>query len=66
MKWVYELAVYELPEELSDMVLYDFDKLNNKVQLPAGSHIILNLKKANEYGLKCGVMALSVANRIIE
>ena len=42
------------------------DVVKKKVQLPAGSHIILNLKKANEYGLKYGEMALSVVNRIIE
>jgi hypothetical protein len=28
MKRVYELDVYQLAEELSDMVWYDFDKLN--------------------------------------
>jgi len=42
------------------------DVVKKKVQLPAGSHIILNLRKANEYGLKYGEMALSVVNRIIE
>ena len=42
------------------------DVVEKKVQLPAGSHIILNLKKANAYGLKYGEMALSVVNRIIE
>jgi len=42
------------------------DVVKTKVQLPAGSHIILNLKKANAYGLKYGEMALSVVNRIIE
>ena len=42
------------------------DVVKRKVQLPAGSHIILNLKKANEYGLKYREMALSVVNRIIE
>ncbi|MBW2111398.1 MAG: hypothetical protein JRH00_08165 [Deltaproteobacteria bacterium] len=42
------------------------DVVRTKVQLPAGSHIILNLKKANAYGLKYGEMALSVVNRIIE
>jgi len=42
------------------------DVVRKKVQLPAGSHIILNLKKANEYGLKYGEMALSVVNRFIE
>ena len=42
------------------------DVMKTKVQLPAGSHIILNLKKANAYGLRYGEMALSVVNRIIE
>jgi len=42
------------------------DVVKKKVQLPAGSHIILNLKKANAYGLKYGEMALSVVNQIIE
>ncbi|MBC8460123.1 MAG: hypothetical protein H8D67_19220, partial [Deltaproteobacteria bacterium] len=42
------------------------DVVKKKVQLPAGSHIILNLRKANKYGLKYGEMALSVVNQIIE
>jgi len=42
------------------------DVVKKKVQLPAGSHIFLNLKKANEYGLKYREMALSAVNRIIE
>ena len=42
------------------------DVVRKKVQLPAGSHIILNLKKANAYGLRYGEMALSVVNQIIE
>lgn len=42
------------------------DVVKKKVQLPAGSHITLNLKKANEYGLKHSEMALGVVNRIIE
>ncbi len=32
MKRVYELDVYKLAEELPDMVWYDFDKWNKKVQ----------------------------------
>ncbi|MDI6791401.1 MAG: hypothetical protein QME81_00840 [bacterium] len=31
MKRVYELDVYKLAEELSDMVWYDFDKWDKKV-----------------------------------
>ncbi len=42
------------------------DLVREKVQLPAGSHIFLNLKKAHEYGLKYREMALSAVNRIIE
>ncbi len=32
MKLVYELDVYKLAEELSDMIRYDFGTWNNKVQ----------------------------------
>ena len=42
------------------------DVVKKKVQLPAGSHIFLNLKKANEYGLKYREMALSAVNRVVE
>ncbi|MBC8178500.1 MAG: ABC transporter substrate-binding protein [Deltaproteobacteria bacterium] len=42
------------------------DVVRKKVQLPAGSHIFFNLKKADEYGLKYREMALSAVNRIIE
>ena len=42
------------------------DIVRKKVQLPAGSHIFFNLKKANEYGLKYREMALSAVNRVIE
>ena len=40
--------------------------VRKKVQLPAGSHILLNLKKADAYGLKYREMALSMVNRFIE
>ena len=40
MKRVYELDVYRLAEELSDMVQYDFDKWNKKVQNTGGYQII--------------------------
>ena len=36
MKRVYELDVYKLAEELSDMVWDDFDKWNKKVQNTVG------------------------------
>jgi len=42
------------------------DTVHEKVQLPVGSHIILNLKKADEYGLKYGEAALGAVNWIIE
>ncbi len=40
MKRVYELDVYKLSEELSDLVWYDFDKWNKKVQNTVGYQII--------------------------
>ncbi|MBW1786558.1 MAG: hypothetical protein JRK53_08070 [Deltaproteobacteria bacterium] len=40
--------------------------VDEKVQLPAGSHIILNRKKADEFGLEYGKMAMSVVNQIVE
>ena len=40
MKRVYELDVYKLAEELSDMVWHDFDKWNKKVQYTVGYQII--------------------------
>ena len=40
MKEVYELDVYRLAEELSDMVWYDFDKWEKKVQSTVGYQII--------------------------
>ncbi|MDI6686782.1 MAG: hypothetical protein QME06_01015 [Desulfobacterales bacterium] len=40
MKRVYELDVYKLAEDLSDMVWNDFDKWNKKVQDTVGYQII--------------------------
>jgi len=40
MKRVYELDVYKLAEELSDMIWHDFDKWNKKVQNTVGYQII--------------------------
>ena len=37
-----------------------------KVQYPAGSHIILNLKKVKEYGLQYNESALGAVNQIME
>ena len=41
-------------------------KIEEKVQYPAGSHIILNLKKVKEYGLPYKEEALSMVNQIVE
>ena len=41
-------------------------KIEEKVQYPAGSHIILNLKKVKEYGLQYKEEALSAVNQIVE
>jgi len=41
-------------------------RMEEKVQYPAGSHILLNLKKAKEYGLQYNEEALSVVNKIVE
>ena len=40
MKGVYELEIYKLSEELSDLVWYDFDKWDKKVQNTVGYQII--------------------------
>lgn len=40
MKQVYELDVYKLAEDLSDMIWYDFDKWSRKVQNTIGYQII--------------------------
>ncbi len=40
MKRVYELDVYKLAEELSDMVWYDFDKWSIKAQKTIGYQVI--------------------------
>ncbi|MBN1550454.1 ABC transporter substrate-binding protein [bacterium] len=40
--------------------------IDEKVQYPAGSHIILNLKKVKEYGLQYNEAALSAVNQIVE
>jgi putative ABC transport system substrate-binding protein len=42
------------------------DKMEEKVQFPAGSHIILNLKKIKEYDLEYKEEALGSVNYIIE
>ena len=40
MKRVYELEIYKLSEESSDLVWYDFDKWNKKIQNTVGYQII--------------------------
>ena len=40
MKRIYELEVYQLSEELSDLVWHDFDRWNKKVQNTVGYQII--------------------------
>lgn len=40
MKEVYELDVYKLAEELSDMIWYAFDKWSEKVKRTVGYQII--------------------------
>jgi len=40
MKEIYELDVYKLAEELSDLIWYDFDKWSVKVQNTIGYQII--------------------------
>ena len=42
------------------------EKMEEKVQYPAGSHIILNLGKAKEFGLEYNEDALASVNTIIE
>jgi len=42
------------------------EKIEEKVQYPAGSHIILNLKKVKEYGLTYNEEALASVNTVIE
>jgi putative ABC transport system substrate-binding protein len=41
-------------------------KMDEKVQYPAGSHIILNLKKVKEYGLHYKEETLNAVNQIVE
>ena len=48
------------------MEVLSVGKMEEKVQPPAGSHIILNLKKVKEYGLPYKEEALGSVNQIIE
>jgi len=49
MKRVYELDVYKLAEELSDMVWQDFDKWNKKVHLKKPNHDCENSSEEKFY-----------------
>jgi hypothetical protein len=49
MKRVYELDVYKLAEELSDMVWQDFDRWNRKVHLKKPNHGCENLSEEKFY-----------------
>jgi hypothetical protein len=40
-------------------------EIEEKVQHPAGSHIILNMKKVEEYGLNLNIEALDSVNEIV-
>ena len=40
-------------------------KMEEKIQYPAGSHIILNLKKVKEFDLSYNEEALGIVNQII-
>jgi putative ABC transport system substrate-binding protein len=42
------------------------EQVDKKVQPPAGSHVILNLKKVHEYGIKINNAALSSVEEIIQ
>ena len=42
------------------------EQVDEKVQPPAGSHVILNLKKVHEYGIKINHAALSSVEEIIQ
>ncbi len=42
------------------------DEIDEKVQFPAGSHVVLNLKKVNDYGLEYNKNALGLINDIIK
>jgi putative ABC transport system substrate-binding protein len=42
------------------------EKMEEKVQFPAGSYIVMNLKKVKDYDLKYNKNALASVNRIIE
>ena len=48
------------------MEVLSVGKMEEKVQPPAGSHILLNLKKVKEYGLPYKEEALGSVNQIIE
>lgn len=42
------------------------EEVSNRIQNPAGSYIILNMKKVKEYGINLNIEALDSVNEIIE
>ncbi len=50
--------------EIVSSILED-QQIEEKVQSPAGSHIILNVKKVDEYGLNLNIEALDSVNEIV-
>ena len=56
----------ELPHARWGLEVLAKEKMEEKVQYPAGSHIILNLKKVKEYGVEYNEEALASVNRIID
>ena len=48
------------------MQMLSGDKAEEKIQFPAGTHITLNLKKAEAYGLEYNKNALGLVNNIIK
>ena len=45
--------------------ILEYLKIEEKAQNPAGSHIILNMKKVEEYGLNLNIEALDSVNEIV-
>ncbi|MEE9458535.1 MAG: hypothetical protein V3V84_02090, partial [Candidatus Bathyarchaeia archaeon] len=41
-------------------------KITERIQNPAGTHIILNMKKVKEYGINLNIDALDSVNEIIK
>jgi len=50
MKEIYELDVYRLSEELSDLIWFAFDKWPHKVQRTIGYQIVRSHRSHAEHG----------------